>query len=221
MGSSKEKIKKEVVEQLYWDSRVDASQIEVEVEGGRVILKGVVPNYHAKNAASSDTWTISGVKEVDNQIEVKYPASVTVPTDEQIESDIEKALEINLNIEAEDIDITATAGIVNLEGTVDAYWKKTRAEKIASEVSGVLDIENKLKIVPTKSQDKAIAEEIISSLERNVKVNAENVDVKVKGGIVTLSGTVLGRSAYRAVLNTAEFTEGVVGINDNLLIENI
>ena len=221
MGSSKEKIKKEVVEQLYWDSRVDASQIEVEVEGGRVILKGVVPNYHAKNAASSDTWTISGVKEVDNQIEVKYPASVTVPTDEQIESDIEKALEINLNIEAEDIDITATAGIVNLEGTVDAYWKKTRAEKIASEVSGVLDIENKLKIVPTKSQDKAIAEEIISSLERNVKVNAENVDVKVKGGIVTLSGTVLGRSAYRAVLNTAEFTEGVVGINDNLLIENM
>lgn len=220
MGPSKEKIKKEVVEQLYWDSRVEASEIEVEVRGNTVILKGVIPSYNAKNAASSDAWAINGVKEVDNQIEVKYPPSVTAPTDEQIESDIEKTLEINLDIDSKDIDVGAAAGIVQLDGTVDAYWKKTRAETIASGITGVLDIENNLKVVPTKSHDKKIAKEIIASLKRNVRVDADNVDVKVEGGKVTLSGTVFGRSAYRAVLNAAKFTSGVVEIEDNLIIEN-
>ena len=30
--------KKDIVDQFYWDNRIDASQIKVEVNGGRVTL---------------------------------------------------------------------------------------------------------------------------------------------------------------------------------------
>ena len=222
MSISEEKIKKDIVDQLYWDSRVDASEIEVEVDGNRVKLEGKVPNYSAKGAASADAWAINGVKQVDNFIDVEYPPSVSVPTDEEIKADIETSLELNLSLDAEGIDVSVTAGIVTLEGSVDAYWKKPRAESIASGVSGVLDIINKLTIVPSENFiDKEIAEDIIGSISRNFNVNAEKVDVKVERGKVTLSGSVADWTAYRAVMDAAEFTAGVIDIDDNLIIESL
>jgi len=222
MSISEEKIKKDIVDQLYWDSRVDASEIKVKVDGNRVKLEGKVPNYSAKGAASADAWSINGVQEVDNFIDVEYPPSVSVPTDEEIKADIETSLELNLSIDAEDISISVTAGIVTLEGSVDAYWKKSRAESIASGVSGVLDIINKLTIVPSENFiDKEIAEDIIGSISRNFNVNAEKVDVKVEKGKVSLSGSVADWTAYRAVMDAAEFTAGVVDMDDNLVIESL
>jgi osmotically-inducible protein OsmY len=222
MSLSKEKIKKDVVDQLYWDSRVDASEIKVEVENGEVKLTGKVPNYNAKGSASSDAWAIEGVREVNNQIEVEYPISIKVPTDEEIETDIITSLELNRNIDSTDIDLSVAGGIVTIEGSVDAYWKKTEVEETVSGASGVIDIINKLTIVPTENfLDKDIAEDIVGSISRNFKVNAENVDVKVKNGEVTLSGTVADWSAYRAVMDATEFTAGVTDINDNLIIESL
>jgi len=61
----------------------------------------------------------------------------------------------------------------------------------------------------------------MGSISRNFKVNAENVDVKVQNGEVTLSGTVADWSAYRAVMDAAEFTAGVTDITDNLVIESL
>ncbi|MFO7796270.1 MAG: BON domain-containing protein [Promethearchaeati archaeon] len=222
MSISEEKIKKDIVDQLYWDSRVDASEVEVEVDRSKVKLKGKVPNYSAKGAASADAWAINGVQEVDNFIDVEYPPSVSVPTDEEIKADIETSYELNLSLDAKDIDVSVTAGIVTLEGSVDAYWKKSRAESIASGVSGVLDIINKLTIVPSENFiDKEIAEDIIGSISRNFNVNAEKVDVKVEKGKVTLSGSVADWTAYRGVMDAAEFTAGVVDIDDNLIIESL
>jgi osmotically-inducible protein OsmY len=217
-----EKIKKEVVDQLYWDSRVDASEIDIEVDDGKVLLKGEVPDYGSKASASSGAWTIEGVTTVENDIQVNYPSTMTVPTDEDIASSIRTSLELDADIDATDIDISVTGGIVTLEGTVDAYWKKQRVEDIASNAEGVVDLVNKISIVPTEDfLDKDIAEEIIGSISRNFNVNEEEIDVIVKDGEVTLSGKVDDWNAYRAVLDAAEFTPGVKDVKDQLIIESL
>lgn len=217
-----EKIKKEVVDQLYWDSRVDASEIDIEVDDGTVLLKGEAPDYGSKASASSDSWTIEGVTAVENDIQVNYPSTMTVPTDEDIASNIRTSLELDADIDATDIDISVTGGIVTLEGTVDAYWKKQRVEDVASNAEGVVDLVNKISIVPTEDfLDKDIAEEIIGSISRNFNVNEEEIDVIVKDGEVTLSGKVDDWNAYRAVLDAAEFTPGVKDVKDHLIIESL
>jgi osmotically-inducible protein OsmY len=217
-----EAIKKEVIDQLYWDDRVDASEINVTVDTGTVELEGNVGSYSAKGAASTDAWAIEGVSTVDNKLNVKYPETFEVPSDDEIKTNIETSLSLNLSIDISDIDVSVTAGIVTLEGSVDAYWKKVRAASIASGITGVLDIINKLTIVPSENFiDKDIAQDIIDSISRNYKVNVDNVDVKVEDGKVILSGTVDDWSAYRAAMDAAEFTAGVIDVDDNLIIESL
>jgi osmotically-inducible protein OsmY len=50
---SDQRIKKDVVAQLYWDSRVEAARIQVGVANGRVVLSsGATPTYSARRAAA-------------------------------------------------------------------------------------------------------------------------------------------------------------------------
>jgi osmotically-inducible protein OsmY len=76
-----ETIKKDVVGQLYWDSRVDASEINVTVDEGTVTLSGSVPTFLAREAATSDARLVHGVTWVDNQLRIVYPQPQTLPSD--------------------------------------------------------------------------------------------------------------------------------------------
>ena len=220
MGKSQEIIKKDVIDQIYWDARVDASNVVVEVEDGTVTLSGSVPNYDAREAAENDAWSIEGVKWVDNQIKVKFPRTRKIPSDSEIKTSAETSLSLNGNIDSTTIDVSVNNGIVTLEGTVDAYWKKFATESGISGVNGVTSIENKLSIVPTKSiEDESIAEEIMSSLSRKYNVNEEEIDVKVVNGEATLSGTVDSWKAYNEAMDAARYTLGVKDVNDDLVIK--
>ncbi|MBD3214560.1 MAG: BON domain-containing protein [Candidatus Lokiarchaeota archaeon] len=220
MSELKEEIKKDVVDQLYWDDRVDAGNITVSIEDGTVILEGSVASFAEKKAASADAWSVHGVRAVANEITVAFPSTIEVPTDEEIRENVKKALELASDIEDKDIVVIVNNGIVILKGSVPSYWQKSRIEHIIAGITGVFEINDTLTIVPTKNFiDKEIAEDIISALERNYSVDAEKIDVLVEDGIVTLSGDVNDWRAYDAAMNTARFTAGVIHIVDHLEIK--
>jgi osmotically-inducible protein OsmY len=125
MKRTEEQIKKDVVDQLYWDSRVDASKVKVEVDDGKVTLSGTVPTYSARRNAELDARVIPEVILVDNRIRVEYLANV--PPDEEIQSNVETVLGWNPDINARNIHASVDGGWVTLEGTVDNLWHKTRA----------------------------------------------------------------------------------------------
>jgi hyperosmotically inducible periplasmic protein len=56
---------------LATDPNVAAHQVNVETRGGVVQLAGFVDNSDQKAKASEVTRRVSGVKQVDNQLEVK------------------------------------------------------------------------------------------------------------------------------------------------------
>jgi osmotically-inducible protein OsmY len=87
-------------------------------------------------------------------------------------------------------------------------------------MTGVIDIINKIKVVPTESvADEVLAEDIINSLTRNLNVTVDSVNVEVENRIVTLSGTVSDWNAYDAVITTVKNTTGVIDYIDQLQIE--
>jgi osmotically-inducible protein OsmY len=220
MSTTDERIKKDIVDQLYWDVRVDASDVKVDVENKKAKLLGKVPSYTARSAAEYDARTVLGVKSVANLLTVNYPAEITLPTDTEIKTNIETLLAWDPDIDTSNIDISVKAGIVTLEGSVDAYWKTIRAEQLASRPTGVLSVNNKLAVVPTKDFiDQAIADDIVSAIDRSFNVDVESVTVKVVNGRAILSGTVPNWAAYEAVMDAARYTAGVTSIDDNLIIE--
>lgn len=222
MSNQNEEIKDNVLSQLYWDQRVDATNIKVEVENDTVKLHGVVPTLYDKKIALQDTWKVDEVKKVDNQIIVEHPPTFETPEDSEIKRNIGIMLSLDKHINAEEIQISADKGIVTLEGVTDSYWKKIKAVDITSEIEGVLEVIDKITIVPTeKREDKEIAEDVMAALTRNSNVIEKNVEVEVNTGIITLTGIVASHEAYRSCLSTAYFTDGVVDVIDNLAIEEL
>lgn len=217
MKTKDEQIKKSVVDMLYWDSRVDASDIDVEVKDGEVTLGGTVPSYGVKETALFATWKVPGVKQVKNQSRVKFPSTTKTLTDSQIKESIEKQLRWNDSTSGANIQVSVKKGKVTLEGYVDAYWKLFRAKELASDVIGVVDIENKLTVVPTEEiADQVIATDIINAIDRSYLLNADDIDVKVEDGVVTLSGELLTRALCESALEFAYNTYGVKGVKDRL-----
>jgi osmotically-inducible protein OsmY len=51
---TEQKIMKAVLDQLSWDARMDAVGVRVEVNGGQVVLDGVVPSYRESRIAEED-----------------------------------------------------------------------------------------------------------------------------------------------------------------------
>jgi osmotically-inducible protein OsmY len=219
MRYTDEEIKKHIVDHLYWDSRIDASNISVEVQQGKAVLRGTVPSYFAAVCARENALSVAGVSEVVDEITVSYPETLTRPTDDGLRSRIVSGLSLNPDFDASGIDIHVDKGVVTLEGSVDAHWQKNRAEYLVSQERGVVAIRNNLAVVPTEDfVDQDIAVDIVAALERNALVNGEAVDVKVKDGIVTLSGVVPTSVARQTAKEAALFTPGVIDVRDELTV---
>jgi hypothetical protein len=67
---SDERIREDVCERLTMDHDVDASDIEVTVEGGVVTLSGTVRERYAKRTAEDICESVRGVKDVQNDLRV-------------------------------------------------------------------------------------------------------------------------------------------------------
>jgi osmotically-inducible protein OsmY len=219
MIRSDEAIKKDLMDELYWDYRVDASNVKAEISDGKVTLTGTVPSYSARAAAVNTAWGINGVQEVTNLLTVHFPPSFAVPTDEEIKTRAERTLSWNPEVYSIDIDVNVSNGLVRLEGTVDAYWKRWKAEDLISNLRGVIGVENHLAVVPRNGYiDKDIAKDIESALERSLYVDAENVTVKVEDGVVTLTGIVPSYYARGRAYNAAVFTPGVLEVHNSTIV---
>ena len=60
-----------ISERLAGDSDVDASEIQLSVQDGRVVLAGLVPSQQARRDAEALAASVRGVREVDNRLKVE------------------------------------------------------------------------------------------------------------------------------------------------------
>ena len=73
MAGNDERIKKDVVARLDRNSRVDSSDVKIEVSNGVVSLSGTLPSLAISMAAVEDAENVAGVRRVNNNIKVKVP----------------------------------------------------------------------------------------------------------------------------------------------------
>lgn len=77
---SKERIYEDVCDRLFIDDRLDASEIEVNVDNNEVVLSGTVTSKEAKRRAEDLAESIPGVRNVENRIRVVAPDAGTTET---------------------------------------------------------------------------------------------------------------------------------------------
>lgn len=209
--------KKEIVDTLYWDNRVDTSKVTVQVADGEVTLTGTVPSLGARQAAENDAWLIDGIASVNNQLTIDYP--VPQPPDLELKGTIDTLLLWSSAIDSAGIETAVEAGIVTLRGTVATYWEAWQAEKLAQDLSGVLEVVNELSVVPSESMvDEDIAEQIVAAFRRDRWVNADEITVAVVGGEVTLTGEVADWTDRTRAEEIAASRLGVRSVENLILV---
>ncbi|MFP4091141.1 MAG: BON domain-containing protein [Cyclobacteriaceae bacterium] len=213
MPTLEEDIKKRVKEQLRWDDRVMASDINVEVDRGIVRLSGSVPSYASLRNAEVDALSVRGVNGIDNQLVISYHTEVEVPTDAEIEDFVNKMYRFNENLSSDEITVISENGYITLSGSTSALWKKLLAEELCHSVRGVVEVTNEITIVPTGSLgDENIANTIMAALERDAYTDQDSIIVRVENGIVSLSGTSNSRMGELKAEAIASQTEGVIEV---------
>lgn len=217
MRRTDEEIKKDVVDELFWDDRIDASRIKVSVIDGIVTLSGDVPSYNDRSIARSAAWRMAGAVDVVDSLTVSYVSPPSLPSDDEIRSRVADILSWEPSIDETAITIEVEDGVVVLEGTVDAYWKKGFAENRVAGIRGIVFIDNHLAVAPTgKLSDETLARDVMSAMERDVLVDPESVTVEVNNGTVRLTGIVPTWASREAAETDAMFTNGVQDVRNDL-----
>ena len=112
-----EQIQRDVLSELKWEASLQPNEIGVAVKDGVVTLTGWVDNYMKRWAAEEAAHRVRGVRAVANEIEVRLPGS-SVRTDADLAAEVSRALERNILVPHEKIDVTVSDGWVRLDGEV-------------------------------------------------------------------------------------------------------
>jgi len=129
----------EVLNAYQWNAGVPEDKVKVKVEKGWVTLEGELDWNFQKEAAKDAVRNLLGVVGVTNNITIK------ADTQDEIErEDIESALERNWSLSDRQIVVKVSGTKVTLTGTVDSWYQKSEAAKIAAKAPGVWSVENDL-----------------------------------------------------------------------------
>ena len=133
-----------VTNALAWDVEVPDDRIKTTVSDGVVRLDGDVGFRYQRDAAAKAVRTLSGVREVINNITV---TTKTIPASDVARS-IKEALERRADRTADHILVHTNGTVVTLTGTVASIGERRAAEGAAWSAPGVTDVRDELAISP-------------------------------------------------------------------------
>ncbi len=142
---------------------------------------------------------------------------------QELQTDVQNAIEWEPLLNAAEIGVTAKDGVVSLTGVVDSYAKKMEAENAAKKVIGVKALVEQIEVKFSNSWTKTnveIANEVLVALKSNWLVPKDKVTVKVEDGWVTLEGELPWNYQKEAAKTAINYLTGVKGVSNNIKIKS-
>jgi osmotically-inducible protein OsmY len=142
-------------------------------------------------------------------------------TDAQLQQDVIEELKWEQSVNAAQIGVEVSDGIVTLAGHVHSFAEKWDAERAVQRVSGVKALAIEIDVtLPGSSQrnDTDIARSVENILEWSTYLPRDHVKVMVEGGWITLSGEVNWEYQKQALATGVRYLMGVKGVSDNIAI---
>ncbi|HJQ69320.1 MAG TPA: BON domain-containing protein [Blastocatellia bacterium] len=130
---------------LIADGRTSGFATDVDTRDGQVTLSGKVDTEQARTAADEVAKKVSGVKSVNNQLQVVPEAKrkEVDATDEKITDAIEKAMETDPSLTDVGLSADSNNGVVTLDGTVETREQLVKAAEAIRKVPGVKSVDTK------------------------------------------------------------------------------
>jgi osmotically-inducible protein OsmY len=142
-------------------------------------------------------------------------------TDAQLQQDVIAELTFEPALNAAQIGVEVKDGVVTLAGHVDSFVEKWEAERAAQRVAGVRALAVEIDVtLPGSSarNDVDIARSAKNVLQWSTYWPQDEIQVKVEGGWITLSGEVHWDYQRAAASAAVRPLMGVVGVSDQIVL---
>jgi osmotically-inducible protein OsmY len=138
-------IKQAVLAAFRLDPRVAAFAPEVTVEGGEVVLGGIVGNLKAKSSAEQDAKNTVGVVGVDSLLKVRPNGQAT---DAEMKAQLKAVIFWDPLLDGSTISADVISRVAYLSGTAGSLFQKAEAQDVAFRTKGVVMVINHLSVNP-------------------------------------------------------------------------
>jgi len=211
--------KKEALQEaLERDLRLAGSKIEVAVQDDVATLQGAVASSAARMAADFDAQAVRGIGRVRNELEIPGKDQEPLVEPAKMQEEAVQMIAAEEDLAGTEVEVSASAGKLTLTGFVSSPEQEQKIHGIALKVPGVLEVINKISVVPSNEEaDYRIGQEINERLYKNIYVDVNTVDVMVNHGRVTLSGYVERTEDLHHAKESGQ-VPGVKEINLDLLV---
>jgi osmotically-inducible protein OsmY len=202
--------------------------IRIKSEHGVVSLLGTVSEESHKLLAQETVAGLSGVKRVDNRLEVQGP----FPPDKSeagLKDKVKIMLLLHQSVGAELPDVDVKGGTVTLKGEVSSQKQKEWATEYTADVEGVTFVNNQMTVAKTpkktgqttageKIDDASITAQVKVVLLSHRSTSALKTRVETKNGVVTLSGKAKSAAEKNAAAKFANDVKGVKSVKNRMTI---
>jgi osmotically-inducible protein OsmY len=185
---SDQDLKKDVQDAISWDPLLYGATINAAVTDGTVTLTGSVDSYIKKITAEYVAQKIIGVKNVVEKIQITFDHKNEL-SDTEIEAMISNTLKWNWGVSDKKLNISVLNGWVTIEGEQQWDYQKEAAKNAIINLIGVKGVTNNI-ILKSKVKDEIEKKDIQRALGRNWSMNNLDIQIKITGNMVTLTGTV-------------------------------
>jgi osmotically-inducible protein OsmY len=216
MDMNDQELMANVIEELFWDPRVDSEAIAVNAESGVVTLRGTVGSFREKREARKAAERVWGVVSVTNDIGVELMGDQR-RENADLRGDVLQALMLD-SLVPTTVDASVYDGFVTLTGTVDWQYERDEAEFVAGNLIGVLGVENDIYLNGATPSTGDVEKKIKKAFARNAKLDADDLTVSTSDGTVTLGGTVRSWDEHDAAVAAAWAAPGVKVVDDLLTV---
>jgi osmotically-inducible protein OsmY len=205
-----------VADELLWDPKIDSEAIAVSADDDTVTLRGTVGSFRQKREAQKAAERVYGVVAVDNELEVRI-LNEQRRDDADLRGDVLQALMLD-SLVPSNVEATVKDGFVTLTGSVDWQYQREEAAFVAGNILGVTGVDNDIYLASPTPYAGDVKHSIKKALERDAKLDADNIQVETANGTATLTGTVSSWAEHDAAVAAAWAAPGVTDVNDLLSI---
>lgn len=209
-------IRQDVSDELRWDPRIHARDLDVMESGGIVTLRGTVASYAEKWAAERAAERVAGVRAVVSELTVALCAA-HVRSDADLTHRILDGFHWDVHVPDDRLRASVVEGWVNIDGSVEWQYEKDAAERVVRNITGVRGITDSVRVSPTATVDD-VRSRIGEALRRQGEEQADGISVQADAHVVTLRGTVTSFAERRAVEFAAWSAPGVREVRDEIRV---
>lgn len=207
-------LQQDVMAELKWEPAVHAEQIGVEVKNGVVTLHGEVSSFMEKWNAERAAQRVHGVKALAVEMKVKLSEFGT-RTDTDIAESARNILGWTNSLPADAVKVLVEGGWLTLSGDVEWQYQRQVAADCVRDLTGVIGVSNQIAVKPSVSAT-VVKSDIEAALKRRATADAKAISVDVKGGDVTLTGSVHSWAERELATRSAWGSSGVRKVVDKM-----